>query len=59
MPARTFVMTFAVSEAFRPAGILFAMTVMFGVALTLSCVVLLSIRFRERLVDHRRIAGLI
>jgi nickel/cobalt exporter len=49
-PLTLFVMTFAMSRGIPGAGILFAITMMVGVALTLSCVAVLSILFRERLV---------
>jgi nickel/cobalt exporter len=49
-PLTLFVMTFAISRGVPAAGILFAVTMMVGVALTLSCVSVLSILFRERLV---------
>jgi nickel/cobalt transporter (NicO) family protein len=44
------VMTFAIARGVPAAGILFAATMMVGVALTLSCVAILSILLRERLV---------
>jgi nickel/cobalt transporter (NicO) family protein len=50
-PLTLFVMTFAMSRGVPGAGLLFAITMMVGVALTLSCVAVLSILFRERLVD--------
>ncbi|RWN24184.1 sulfite exporter TauE/SafE family protein [Mesorhizobium sp.] len=50
-PLTLFVMTFAMSRGIPGAGILFAITMMVGVALTLSCVAVLSILFRERLMD--------
>ncbi|QND68452.1 ABC transporter permease [Mesorhizobium loti] len=49
-PLTLFVMTFAISRGVPVAGILSAITMMVGVALTLSCVAVLSILFRERLV---------
>ncbi|MER9206399.1 ABC transporter permease [Mesorhizobium sp. M0771] len=49
-PLTFFVMTFAISRGVPGAGILFAITMMVGVALTLSSVAVLSILFRERLV---------
>ncbi|TJW09370.1 MAG: ABC transporter permease [Mesorhizobium sp.] len=49
-PLTLFAMTFAISRGVPAAGILFAITMMVGVALTLSCVAVLSILFRERLV---------
>jgi len=49
-PLTLFVMTFAISRGVPGAGILFAITMMVGVASTLSCVAVLSILFRERLV---------
>jgi ABC-type nickel/cobalt efflux system permease component RcnA len=49
-PLTLFAMTFAISKGVPVAGILFAITMMAGVALTLSCVAVLSILFRERLV---------
>jgi nickel/cobalt transporter (NicO) family protein len=50
-PLTLFVMTLAMSRGVPGAGLLFAITMMVGVALTLSCVAVLSILFRERLVD--------
>ncbi|RWQ62461.1 sulfite exporter TauE/SafE family protein [Mesorhizobium sp.] len=50
-PLTLFVMTFAMSRGIPGAGILFAITMMVGVALTLCCVAVLSILFRERLMD--------
>lgn len=50
-PLTLFVMTFAISRGIPGAGLLFAITMMVGVALTLSCVAVLSILFRERLMD--------
>ncbi|KAA3441571.1 hypothetical protein C7I87_34940 [Mesorhizobium sp. SARCC-RB16n] len=47
-----FVMIFAISKGVPVAGLLFAVTMMTGVALTLSTVVILSILFRERLVHN-------
>lgn len=49
-PLTLFVMTFAMSRGVPGAGILFAVTMMVGVGLTLSSVAVLSILFRERLV---------
>ncbi|WP_352759250.1 hypothetical protein [Mesorhizobium sp. M0217] len=49
-PLTLFVMTFAISRGVPGAGILFAITMMVGVALTLSSVAVLSMLFRERLV---------
>jgi ABC-type nickel/cobalt efflux system permease component RcnA len=49
-PLTLFVMTFAIARGVPAAGILFAATMMIGVALTLSCVAVLSILLRERLV---------
>ncbi|RWQ20796.1 ABC transporter permease [Mesorhizobium sp.] len=49
-PLTLFVMTFAISRGVPGAGILFAITMMLGVALTLSCVAIASILFKERLV---------
>lgn len=49
-PLTLFVMTFAISRGVPGAGILFAITMMLGVALTLSCVAILSILFRQRLM---------
>ncbi|ESZ40226.1 ABC transporter permease [Mesorhizobium sp. M0292] len=49
-PLTLFVMTFAISRGVPGAGILLAITMMVGVALTLSSVAVLSILFRERLV---------
>jgi nickel/cobalt exporter len=49
-PLTLFVMTFAIARGVPAAGILFAGTMMIGVALTLSCVAVLSIMLRERLV---------
>ncbi|MER8714897.1 sulfite exporter TauE/SafE family protein [Mesorhizobium sp. M1295] len=50
-PLTLFAMTFAISRGVPAAGVLFAITMMVGVALTLSCVAVLSIVFRERLVQ--------
>ncbi|MER9061030.1 sulfite exporter TauE/SafE family protein [Mesorhizobium sp. M0698] len=50
-PLTLFAMTFAMSRGVPAAGVLFAITMMVGVALTLSCVAMLSIVFRERLVQ--------
>lgn len=50
-PLTLFAMTFAMSRGVPTAGVLFAITMMVGVALTLSCVAVLSIVFRERLVQ--------
>ncbi|MER8593639.1 ABC transporter permease [Mesorhizobium sp. M1182] len=50
-PLTLFAMTFAISRGVPAAGALFAVTMMVGVALTLSCVAVLSILFRERLVQ--------
>ena len=49
-PLTLFVMTFAIARGVPAAGILFAGTMMIGVALTLSAVAILSILLRERLV---------
>jgi nickel/cobalt transporter (NicO) family protein len=49
-PLTLFVMTFAVARGVPAAGLLFAGTMMIGVTLTLSCVAILSILLRERLV---------
>lgn len=49
-PLTLFVMTFAIARGVPAAGILFAGTMMIGVAVTLSCVAILSIMLRERLV---------
>ncbi|ESX47221.1 ABC transporter permease [Mesorhizobium sp. C416B] len=49
-PLTLFVMTFAISRGVPGAGILFAITMMLGVALTLSCVAILSVLFRQRLL---------
>ncbi|MES0015596.1 sulfite exporter TauE/SafE family protein [Mesorhizobium sp. M0036] len=49
-PLTLFVMTFAISRGVPGAGILFAITMMLGVALTLSCVAILSVLFRQRLM---------
>lgn len=49
-PLTLFVMTFAMSRGVPVAGLLFAVTMMTGVALILSTVAVLSILFRERLV---------
>ncbi|TIM12369.1 MAG: ABC transporter permease [Mesorhizobium sp.] len=54
-PLTLFVMTFAMSRGVPGAGVLFAVTMMAGVALTLSCVAVLSILFRQRLTGF--IAG--
>ncbi|ESZ35062.1 ABC transporter permease [Mesorhizobium sp. L2C066B000] len=50
-PLTLFVMTFAISKGVPGAGILFAATMMIGIALTLSSVAVLSIVFRERLMS--------
>lgn len=50
-PLTLFAMTFAISRGVPAAGVLFAITMMVGVAVTLSCVAVLSILFRERLVQ--------
>ncbi|MER9343219.1 ABC transporter permease [Mesorhizobium sp. M0601] len=50
-PLTLFAMTFAMSRGVPAAGVLFAITMMVGVALTLSCIAVLSIVFRERLVQ--------
>ncbi|MER9699878.1 sulfite exporter TauE/SafE family protein [Mesorhizobium sp. M0146] len=50
-PLTLFVMTFAISRGVPGAGILFAVTMMLGVALTLSCVAILSVVFRQRLLQ--------
>ncbi|MES0067985.1 ABC transporter permease [Mesorhizobium sp. M0074] len=49
-PLTLFVMTFAIARGVPAAGILFAGTMMIGVAITLSAVAILSILLRERLV---------
>ena len=49
-PLTLFVMTFAISRGVPAAGLLFAGTMMIGVAATLSAVAILSIVMRERLV---------
>ena len=49
-PLTLFVMTFAIARGVPAAGILFAGTMMVGVAFTLSAVAILSILLRERLV---------
>ncbi|MFI0845568.1 sulfite exporter TauE/SafE family protein [Mesorhizobium sp. IMUNJ 23232] len=49
-PLTLFVMTFAIARGVPAAGIMFAGTMMIGVAVTLSCVAILSILLRERLV---------
>ncbi|WP_352907166.1 hypothetical protein [Mesorhizobium sp. M0816] len=49
-PLTLFVMSFAMLRGVPGAGILFAITMMLGVALTLSSVAALSILLRERLV---------
>jgi nickel/cobalt transporter (NicO) family protein len=49
-PLTLFVMTFAIARGVPAAGVLFAGTMMIGVALTLSAVAILSILLRERLV---------
>ncbi|PZV34377.1 sulfite exporter TauE/SafE family protein [Mesorhizobium kowhaii] len=49
-PLTLFVMTFAISRSVPVAGLLFAGTMMIGVAITLSAVAILSILLRERLV---------
>ena len=53
-PLTLFVMTFAIARGVPAAGILFAGTMMIGVAITLSCVAILSILLRERLMRFRR-----
>jgi ABC-type nickel/cobalt efflux system permease component RcnA len=50
-PLTLFVMTFAIARGVPAAGILFAGTMMIGVALTLSGVAILSILLRERLLN--------
>ena len=50
-PLTLFVMTFAIARGVPAAGILFAGTMMIGVAVTLSAVAILSILLRERLVQ--------
>lgn len=54
-PLALFVTTFAMSRGVPGAGVLFAVTMMAGVALTLSRGAVLSILFRQRLVGF--IAG--
>ncbi|RUV74690.1 MAG: hypothetical protein EOR30_01780 [Mesorhizobium sp.] len=54
-PLALFVTTFAMSRGVPGAGVLFAVTMMAGVALTLSRVAVLSILFQQRLVGF--IAG--
>jgi nickel/cobalt exporter len=49
-PLTLFVMAFAIARGVPAAGILFAGTMMIGVALTLSFVAILSIVLRERLL---------
>jgi len=49
-PLTLFVMTFAITRGVPVAGLLFAGTMMIGVALTLSAVAILSILLRERLI---------
>ena len=49
-PLTLFVMTFAIARGVPAAGILFAGTMMIGVAITLSAVAILSIVLRDRLV---------
>ena len=49
-PLTLFVMTFAITRGVPVAGLLFAGTMMIGVAITLSGVAVLSILLRERLV---------
>lgn len=49
-PLTLFVMTFAIARGVPAAGILVAGTMMIGVAVTLSCVAILSILLRERLL---------
>ncbi|MDG4907009.1 hypothetical protein P9228_11255 [Mesorhizobium sp. WSM4898] len=49
-PLTLFVMTFAMSRGVPVAGLLFAVTMMTGIAVTLSTVAVLPILFRERLV---------
>ena len=56
-PLTLFVMTFAMSRGVPEAGIMFAIVMMTGVALTLSTVALLTVFFRsqfERLLATRR-----
>ena len=50
-PLTLFVMTFAIARGVPAAGLLFAGTMMIGVAVTLSAVAILSILLRERLVQ--------
>lgn len=49
-PLTLFVMTFAISRGVPEAGIAFAVTMMAGVALTLSAVALITVFFRSQLV---------
>jgi nickel/cobalt transporter (NicO) family protein len=49
-PLTLFVMTFAISRGVPQAGIVFAVTMMAGVALTLSAVALITVCFRIQLV---------
>jgi len=49
-PLTLFVMSFAIARGVPAAGVLFAGTMMIGVAVTLSAVAILSILLRERLV---------
>lgn len=49
-PLTLFVMTFAISRGVPVAGLMFAVTMMFGVALTLSAVAIVAIFFRQQLV---------
>jgi ABC-type nickel/cobalt efflux system permease component RcnA len=49
-PLTLFVMTFAMTRGVPVAGLLFAVTMMIGVAFTLSSVAILSITLRDRLV---------
>ncbi|MFD2054316.1 nickel/cobalt transporter [Mesorhizobium calcicola] len=50
-PLTLFVMTFAISRGVPEAGLAFAVTMMIGVALTLSAVALLAIFFRQQLLN--------
>jgi len=55
-PLTLFVMTLAISRGVPEAGVVFAIAMMLGVAVTLSGVVLLAVLFRQqvtRLLEHR------
>lgn len=50
-PLTLFVMTFAITRGVPQAGIAFAVTMMMGVALTLSAVAIVTVFFRSQLVE--------